>query len=129
MQFNFAKDLGLIKIIGYNSEGDPITSRKRLANTTLIFYIGYLGQLLPAVRISNNNSTGAGSAYPAALLTQRLPTGKVCAGAIFIWSVVILCYPACTNYGQLMVNWFFLGYIESFIAPAFVVYITFWWTR
>lgn len=36
---------------------------------------------------------------------------------------------ACKNYGQLMVNRFFLGCMESCIAPTFVVYVTFWWTR
>ena len=47
MQFNFAKDLGLVNIIGYTSTGKPITSSKKLANINLIFYIGYLGKPTP----------------------------------------------------------------------------------
>lgn len=75
------------------------------------------------------NSMSAVSVYPAAILTQRLPTAKVCAASVFLWSIIILCTPACKTYGQLMVNRFFLGCMESCIAPSFVVYITFWWTR
>lgn len=43
VQFNFATDLDLVQVIGYDGSGKPITSSNRLANTTLIFYIGYLG--------------------------------------------------------------------------------------
>ena len=51
MQFNFAKDLGLVETIGYSSTGKPITSSKKLGNTTLIFYIGYLGTSAPCREI------------------------------------------------------------------------------
>jgi len=36
---------------------------------------------------------------------------------------------ACQNYAGIMINRFFLGVTEACIAPAFTVYITFWWTR
>ena len=64
-----------------------------------------------------------------ALLTQRFPTAKVCGISIFIWSIIVMSTSACTTYAGLVVNRFFLGVTESCIAPAFTVYITFWWTR
>lgn len=67
--------------------------------------------------------------YPMTLLTQRLPTAKVCSASIFVWAVIVMTTPACKNYSQLMINRFFLGVAESCIAPTFTVYITFWWTR
>lgn len=35
----------------------------------------------------------------------------------------------CHNYAGIMVNRFFLGFLESTVAPAFTVLVTFWWTR
>ncbi len=79
VQFNFAADLGLVRVIGHDSQGHALTDTSRLANITLVFYVAYIV-----------------FAYPAALLSQRLPTAKVCAVAMFLWSVVVLSTPACT---------------------------------
>lgn len=128
--FNYTKDLHLVTVSGYTSAGEAITSTKRLSNATLIFYVGYLGKYRtslncrPTLRLMS-----AVTSYPATLLTQRLPAAKVCAAAIFLWSIIIMCTPACKTYGGLMVNRFFLGCMESFIAPSFLVYVTFWWKR
>lgn len=35
----------------------------------------------------------------------------------------------CKSYAGITVNRFFLGFIESVVAPAFTVLVTFWWTR
>lgn len=63
------------------------------------------------------------------MLTQRFPTAKVVAASIFVWSIIIMLTPTVKSYQGLMANRFFLGVAESCIAPAFTVYITFWWTR
>lgn len=63
------------------------------------------------------------------LLAQKYPTAKVCGTCMFVWSIIIMSTAACKNYSQLMINRFFLGVMESSIAPVFTVYVTFWWTR
>ena len=133
--FNFANDLDLIQIIGYDSEGKPITNNQRYANAALIFYIGYLGKHNPLISVLVAQWGVLScllclvATYPMALLTQRFPTAKVCGVSIFLWSIIVMSTSACTTYAGLMVNRFFLGATESCIAPAFTVYITFWWTR
>lgn len=57
VQFNYAKDLHLIQVIGHTANGVAITSTKRLANTTIIFYIGYLGQSSISVVMKDLNLT------------------------------------------------------------------------
>ncbi|RFU27781.1 hypothetical protein B7463_g8564, partial [Scytalidium lignicola] len=110
--FNLSKDLDLTQVIGHTSTGVSITSSTRYSNCSFIFYIGYLV-----------------ATYPVAMLTQRYPTAKVCAAFIFLWSIVMMSTAACRTYAELMVNRTFLGVTEACVAPAFTVYITFWWTR
>jgi MFS family permease len=42
---------------------------------------------------------------------------------------VVLSTTRCYNYAEIMLNRFFLGFLESAVAPAFTVLVTFWWTR
>jgi sugar phosphate permease len=79
-------------------------------------------------------------------LSQRFSTSRVLALAIFCWYVttciaamlkelihvrgtVVMSTAGCYNYAGIMVNRFFLGFLESAVAPAFTVFVTFWWTR
>lgn len=48
------------------------------------------------------------------------PTGKVCAVLVVVWSAIVLSTAGCTTYEGLLVNRFFLGMIESGVAPAFM---------
>ena len=111
-QFGFNTDLGLTTIIGYEKDGSPITNNVKYSNASMIFYIGYLV-----------------GTYPMMYLSQRYPTSRVLSLATFLWGVVILSTAGCYNYTGIMLNRFFLGFLESTVAPAFTVLVTFWWTR
>lgn len=42
---------------------------------------------------------------------------------------VVISTVGCHNYAGIMLNRLFLGVLESAVAPAFTVLVTFWWTR
>ncbi|KAI1626706.1 major facilitator superfamily domain-containing protein [Exophiala viscosa] len=111
-QFGFNSDLKLTRIIGYEADGTAITNNQKYSNASMIFYIGYLV-----------------GTYPMMYLSQHYPTSRVIAGATFLWAAVVMSTAGCHNYAGIMVNRFFLGFLESTVAPAFTVLVTFWWTR
>ncbi|GAM85472.1 hypothetical protein ANO11243_034790 [Dothideomycetidae sp. 11243] len=111
-QFGIETDLGLIKVIGHTKSGAPITSSVKYSNASSIFYVGYLIGTLPMT-----------------LLTQRFPVSRVIGGSVFLWGVVTMCIAGCTDYSGLMAARFFLGVLESAVAPTFIVLVTFWWSR
>lgn len=65
----------------------------------------------------------------AAFLLVKLPTGKVIAGAIFLWGSSLAIMSACTNFPSLLGMRFVLGSFEAMIAPACVATTTMWWRR
>lgn len=111
-QFGFNTDLGLTTIIGYEKDGTAITNNQKYSNASMIFYIGYLV-----------------GTYPMMYLSQHYPTSRVLSAATFLWGAVVMSTAGCSNYAGIMVNRFFLGFLESTVAPAFTVFVTFWWTR
>ena len=111
-QFGFNTDLGLTTIIGHERNGAAITNNRKYSNASMIFYIGYLC-----------------GTYPMMYLSQRYSTSRVLSLAMFSWGVVVLSTAGCYNYAGIMLNRFFLGFLESAVAPAFTVLVTFWWTR
>ncbi|KAJ6789456.1 hypothetical protein PWT90_00257 [Aphanocladium album] len=111
-QFGFNDDLHLTKVIGHDTAGRPITDNKRYANASMMFYIGYLV-----------------GTYPMMFLSQRFSISNVISGATCLWGAVLMSTAGCYNYSGIMVNRFFLGFLESAVAPAFTVLVTFWWTR
>lgn len=111
-QFNFNADLKLTTIVGYEPNGTPITNNQKYANASMIFYIGYLV-----------------GTYPMMFLSQRYSTSRVVACATCLWGVVLMTTAGCFNYAGIMLNRFFLGFLESAVAPSFTVLVTFWWTR
>ncbi|KAJ2968387.1 hypothetical protein NQ176_g9204 [Zarea fungicola] len=111
-QFGFNNDLHLTTIIGHNAAGKAITNDKKYANASMMFYIGYLV-----------------GTYPMMFLAQRFSISRVISGATFLWGAVLMSTAGCHNYSGIMVNRFFLGFLESAVAPAFTVLVTFWWTR
>lgn len=111
-QFNFAIDLKLTVVTGHTETGAPITDNSKYANASMMFYIGYLV-----------------GTYPMMFLCQLYSTPKVVASATFLWGGVLMTTAACSNYAGIMINRFFLGFLESAVAPAFTVLVTFWWTR
>lgn len=111
-QFGFNTDLKLTKVIGHEANGTAITNNVKYSNASMIFYIGYLC-----------------GTYPMMYLTQRYSTSRVLSAATFLWGAVVLSTAGCFTYAEIMVNRFFLGFLESAVAPAFTVLVTFWWTR
>jgi MFS family permease len=75
-----------------------------------------------------NRNTDALS-YPLVYLSQRFPTSRVISSAVFLWGIVLMSTAGCTSYAGIMINRFFLGFLESAVAPAFTVLVTFWWSR
>lgn len=111
-QFNFNADLKLTTIVGHEPNGTPITNNQKYANASMIFYIGYLV-----------------GTYPMMFLSQHYSTSRVVSCATFLWGVVLMSTAGCFNYAGIMLNRFFLGFLESAVAPSFTVLVTFWWTR
>ncbi|KAL2853193.1 putative MFS transporter [Aspergillus pseudodeflectus] len=79
---------------------------------SLIFYFGYI--------------TGC---YPISWLSQKFSIRRVCPIICFLWAIVVICTPACTNYGGILVNRFMLGLIESGVSPAFMLCTGMWYTH
>lgn len=97
---------GLIQDLGLDVEPS------RYSNASMIFYCGYLL-----------------GAFPISYLSQMFPTGKVCAALVIVWSAIVLSTAGCTTYQGLLVNRFFLGMIESGVAPAFMLVVSMWYNK
>ncbi|KAI1824966.1 allantoate permease [Xylaria intraflava] len=76
-----------------------------------IFYFGYL----------------AGQ-FPSGYLIQRLPVGRVVSATVILWGTIVLTTPACTSFGGIATNRFFLGVTEATVNPAFVLIMSIWYT-
>ncbi|OAA75125.1 Major facilitator superfamily domain, general substrate transporter [Akanthomyces lecanii RCEF 1005] len=111
-QFGFNDDLHLTTVTGHDAAGHPITNNKKYANASMIFYIGYLV-----------------GTYPMMFLAQRFSISSVISAATLLWGAVLMSTAGCASYAGIMANRFFLGLLESAVAPAFTVLVTFWWTR
>lgn len=67
--------------------------------------------------------------YPISFLAQRFPPRIVCTVICILWSAVILCTPACSSYGGLLANRFFLGLVEAGVSPIFMLVVGMWYTH
>ncbi|KAK2762577.1 hypothetical protein FQN54_000750 [Arachnomyces sp. PD_36] len=65
----------------------------------------------------------------AAFLLVKAPTGKLIAGAIFLWGSSLALMAACTDFKSLLGLRFTLGAFESMIAPSCVAVTQMWWRR
>ncbi|KAJ5937946.1 MFS allantoate transporter [Penicillium verhagenii] len=77
-----------------------------------IFYIGYLI-----------------AQYPANLLMQRYPIGKVLVVNFVLWGITLAATGSATNFHSLAAARFFLGVFESCLNPGFVLITSAWWKR
>ncbi|KAL2803130.1 major facilitator superfamily domain-containing protein [Aspergillus granulosus] len=75
-----------------------------------IFYFGYLF-----------------SSPIASLLMVKFPLGKFLAANFLIWSVVLACHAATTNFTGIMITRFFLGCTEASISPGFSLITSLWY--
>ncbi|KAF4987264.1 hypothetical protein FGRMN_10466 [Fusarium graminum] len=67
--------------------------------------------------------------YFASILGQKPPTAKVFAAICFLWGVVVVLTPVCYSYETFMVNWFFLGFVESGNSHMFKLVTSKWYTN
>ncbi|OBU00655.1 hypothetical protein VE01_01284 [Pseudogymnoascus verrucosus] len=77
-----------------------------------VFYFGYLV-----------------AEYPLASLLHKFTAAQFLGVTVFIWGIVVLCMNFATNFSGLIALRFFLGALESAVAPAFVVLTAQWYTR
>ncbi|KAI0739999.1 MFS general substrate transporter [Daedaleopsis nitida] len=77
-----------------------------------IFYIGYL--------VGN---------YPDSWLLQHYPTGKVLAITTFIWGMIVITTPACTNFAGTVANRLFLGMLEAIVTPGMTILTSIWYSQ
>ena len=56
-------------------------------------------------------------------MAQRYPLEHVAGGMVAIWGVVLMCAAACTNFQGLYAQRFFLGFLESGIAPIWMLVV------
>ncbi|KAF2803334.1 allantoin permease [Mytilinidion resinicola] len=68
-------------------------------------------------------------AIPANLLVQRLPVAKYTGSMILIWSVLLCCHAATSNYAGILVLRFLLGMFEASISPAIMNICSMFYTR
>lgn len=57
-----------------------------------------------------------------------LPIGKVTSTATILWGAILMTTPACTSFGGIATNRFFLGVTEAVVNPAFVLIMSIWYT-
>ncbi len=65
--------------------------------------------------------------FPANVALQKFPVGKILAGFMFGWGLIVLCIAFCTNFSQLMGLRVVQGLLESIISPAFIVITGSWY--
>ncbi|KAI0707432.1 MFS general substrate transporter [Cerioporus squamosus] len=67
--------------------------------------------------------------YPEAWLLQHYSSGKVLAVTAFIWGMIVITTPACTNFAGTMANRFFLGLVEAIVNPGLTILTSIWYTQ
>ncbi|CAG8112837.1 unnamed protein product [Penicillium olsonii] len=65
--------------------------------------------------------------YPASLLMVKFPLGKYLSTVFILWSVILACHAATTNFAGLMVARFFLGCAEASLSPGFTLITSLWY--
>lgn len=67
--------------------------------------------------------------YPAMILAQRYPIEKVAAGLVSIWGLCLLLTAVCTTWQALIVQRFFLGFLEAGVSPMFMLIVGSFYTK
>ncbi|POS81019.1 allantoate permease [Diaporthe helianthi] len=84
----------------------------RYSFASSIFYIGYLI-----------------GCWPLTMLAQRFPVARVVAALVTIWGICVILTAVCFNYRGLYVQRFFLGFLESAVAPIFMLICGGWYKK
>ncbi|KIV78691.1 hypothetical protein PV11_06314 [Exophiala sideris] len=67
--------------------------------------------------------------YPAGLILQRLPVGKLFAGACMGWAILLCCTAAAQNFAGLATIRFIMGMTEAFVFSISSILTVMWWTK
>ncbi|EIT79204.1 permease of the major facilitator [Aspergillus oryzae 100-8] len=62
-------------------------------------------------------------------VSQKVTVARVCPIICILWSLIVLCTPACSTYTGILINRFMLGVIESGVSPAFMLCTGAWYTH
>jgi sugar phosphate permease len=100
--FGFLTDLDLR--VEVSPGPPPVYSTIRYSQASMIFYCGYILGV-----------------YPATLMAQKFRTGRVCGVLVTLWGACEICTVACNSFAGILVQRFFLGVLESGVAPTFLV--------
>lgn len=121
--------LGQAAVFGLR-EDLKLTTGVRFSWVSLILYFGHIAGM-----------------YPLAWLAQRYHPKRVCSSMTILWAVIVLTTPACTTYGGILANRFFLGFVEAGISkspatssldwqrltvgsgPVFMLVVALWYTH
>ncbi|KAF2725261.1 MFS general substrate transporter [Polychaeton citri CBS 116435] len=104
LSLNYASAYGLIHDLGLEGQ--------RYSWVAAIFNFGYVFW-----------------AIPANLIIQRVPIAKYTGTTILIWSVILCCHCAVTNYAGMLVIRFLLGMFEAGISPSVMTIVSMFYTR
>ncbi|KAL5352336.1 hypothetical protein ACLOAV_002283 [Pseudogymnoascus australis] len=96
----------------YNLRKDTHLHGSQYSWVASVFYFGYLV-----------------AEYPLASLLHKFTAAQFLGVTVFVWGIVVLCMNFATNFSGLIALRFFLGALESAVAPAFVVLTAQWYTR
>ncbi|RSH82830.1 hypothetical protein EHS25_005820 [Saitozyma podzolica] len=110
VQFTDKTTLGSSSILGIKTDTHLTATEYNWLGT--IFYLAYLI-----------------FEWPQTLGLQKFPPGKWMACNIFVWSVVLCCHAACTNFAGLFVCRFFLGVCEGSITAGFLIVTSMFYTH
>ncbi|PWY79242.1 pantothenate transporter [Aspergillus heteromorphus CBS 117.55] len=79
--------------------------------TSSAFYFGYLV-----------------ASYPVSLGFVKFPIGKYLSIMMILWSIILICHAAASNFAGLAALRVLLGVFESAISPGFTLIISMWYT-
>ncbi|CAG8955640.1 hypothetical protein HYFRA_00009594 [Hymenoscyphus fraxineus] len=68
-------------------------------------------------------------AYPAMVLAQRYPIEKVASGLVTVWGLCLILTVVCTTWQGLLIERFFLGFLEAGISPMFMLIVGSFYTK
>lgn len=84
----------------------------RFSWSSSIFYFGFL----------------IGS-YPSMVLAQRFPIEKVASALVTLWGICLILTTVCTTWQGLLVQRFFLGFLEAGVSPMFMLIVGSFYTK
>ncbi|GME93701.1 unnamed protein product [Ambrosiozyma monospora] len=108
----FMDKLGLSNASVFGIKKDLHLEGQDYSWASSVFFFGYMAGNFIVTRID-----------------QKVPLGKLVAGAVFFWGITLAASAGCQNYSGLIAGRFFLGLLESVVSPTFVLMTSMWYKR